>query len=135
MSKKSTLIVLAGLGIGAVWYLTKDQKPFYDSLGQPIDYTHPISWIKPTTDQTIIAEARKSWQLEEKIRKQNMGDLYIEKPFDLGDYYGGYRSTPKSNPEVHIPVKDPGIRSIADHHNPFAIPIFSINKSRFNLLG
>ncbi len=134
MSRKSTLIVIAGLGALGVWYLTKDNKPRYDSLGAPIDYTHSISWIKPTTDQTVIADARKSWQLEEKIRKQSMGDLYIEKPFDLGDYHGGYRSTPKSDPVVHIPVKDPGIRSI-DHHNPFAIPIFSRDKSRFNLLG
>lgn len=127
MSRKSTLIVIAGLGITAVWYLTKDNKPRYDSLGQPIDYTHSISWIKPTTNLTIIADARKSWQLEEKIRKQNMGSNYIEKPFDLGDYYGrGYRETPRSNPVVHIPVADPGI----DHHNsPFAIPIFSVNKN------
>jgi hypothetical protein len=135
MSKRSTLIVLAGLGIGAVWYLTKDQKPLYDSLGNPIDYTHPISWIKPSTDATVIAEARKSWQLEEKIRKQNMGSNYIEKPFDISDYYGGaYQSPPKSNPVVHIPVADPGIRGI-EHNNPFAIPIFAINKARFNLLG
>ena len=69
MSRKSTLIVIAGLGVATVWYLTKDNKPRYDSLGAPIDYTHSISWIKPTTDAGIIADARKSWQLEEKIRK------------------------------------------------------------------
>ena len=79
------IIVLAGFGFGAAW-LIKNMKnsssahdnlgrPINDSFGQVIDYNHNIAYIPDTTDPAIIAQAKASWRLEERIKKEKAAKM------------------------------------------------------------